>query len=277
MGRQQPRVIAHRGFAADNPENTVAAMRAAAADDRTDAVEIDARATRDDRVIVFHDDDLSRLTDAPPAVAETPVWELSYAEISGYTVGDSDASIPLLADVLAAIPASITVNIELKHPGREGIQFGAVDDADAREAAAARWRPFVDRVVDIAADTDHDLLVSSFYEGALAATRAVDPNVALAALVTDDVETALSLAARYDTAAVHPPLDLLLAESGTTTVAGDRLLDAAHDADRRVNVWTITTNQEATALARAGVDGLIADSQSYKADATRSYGNQRFP
>jgi glycerophosphoryl diester phosphodiesterase len=243
-------VIAHRGYAADNPENTVAAMRAAAADDRTDAVEIDARLTADDRVIVFHDDDLSRLTDAPPAVAETPIWELSYDEISEYTVGDGDEPIPLLTDVLAAIPASISVNLELKHPGREGLQFGTVDGAAAREAAVDRWRPFVDRALDIATATDHDLLVSSFYEGALAATHAVDAAVSLAPLVADEMETAFALADRYDAAAIHPPLD---------PVVESDFVAWAHDAGYRVNAWTVTTQAEVTALASAGVDGLIAD------------------
>ena len=260
MGRTHPRVIAHRGYAADNAENTVAAMRAAASDDRTDTIEIDARATSDDRVIVFHDDDLSRLTDAPPAVSDTPVWELSYDEISGYTIGDSDEPIPLLTEVLAAIPDSMGVNLELKHPGREGLTFGAVDDDDARIAAADRWRPFVERALDVATDTDHDLLVSSFYEGALAATRGCEPGVSVAPLVTDDVATGSILATRYDAAAIHPPIDALLDESGTTTAAGDQLLDRAHTADRQINAWTVTTQQEARALARAGVDGLIADS-----------------
>ena len=259
MSSTSPHVIAHRGYAADNPENTVAAMRAAAADDRTDAVEIDARLTGDDRVIVFHDDDLSRLTDAPPAVSDTPIWELSYDEINGYTTGDSGEPIPLLADVLAAIPASLTVNLELKHPGREGLQFGAVGDDKSREAAADRWRPFVERALDVATATDHDLLVSSFYEGALAATRAADPAVPVAPLVADDVETGLDLADRYDAVAIHPPLDAVIDQPGATTDAGDRLLDRAHAADRRVNVWTITTSEEARALAAAGVDGLIVD------------------
>jgi len=260
MSSTPPQVIAHRGYAADNPENTVAAMRAAAADDRTDAIEIDARATSDDRVIVFHDDDLSRLTDAPPAVSNTPIWELSYDELSGYTIGDSDEPIPLLAEVLAAIPASITVNLELKHPGREGLQFGAVDDDDARTVAADRWRPFVARALDVATTTDHDLLISSFYEGALAATCEIEPDVPVAPLVTDDVPTGVALADRYDAAAIHPPLDTLLAESGTTTAAGDQLLERAHNADRRINAWTVTTRRVARALAQAGVDGLISNS-----------------
>ena len=245
----EPQLIAHRGYAAENPENTVAAMRAAANDDRTDAIEIDVRATRDERVIVFHDDDLSRLTDAPPAVCDTPIRELSYDEISEHTVGDSDESIPLLADALAAIPESLTVNIELKQPGCEGLQFGAVDD-DARTAAAARWRPFVDRVLDIAADTGHEILYSSFYEGALAAANDADPGLAVAPLVADSAATAVALADRYDATAVHLPIDL---------VVDTDLVATAHDAGYRVNAWTATNPADATVLATAGVDGIIAD------------------
>jgi glycerophosphoryl diester phosphodiesterase len=245
----EPQLIAHRGYAAENPENTVAAMRAAANDDRTDAIEIDVRATRDERVIVFHDDDLSRLTDAPPAVCDTPIRELSYDEISGHTVDDSDESIPLLADALAAIPESRTVNIELKQPGCEGLQFGAVDE-DARTAAAARWRPFVDRVLDIAADTAHEILYSSFYEGALAAANNADPGLAVAPLVADSAATAVALAGRYDATAVHPSIDL---------VVDTDLVATAHDAGYRVNAWTATNPADATVLATAGVDGIIAD------------------
>lgn len=254
-----PQVIAHRGYAAENPENTIAAMRAAAADDRTNAVEIDARATRDDRVIVFHDDNLSRLTDAPAAVATTPIRELSYAELSEYAIGDSDESIPLLVDVLAAIPESITVNIELKHPGCADIQLGAIDDSATRKAAGERWEPFVERVLDIVTNTAHEPLISSFYEGALAATQALAPAVSLAPLVTD-VATANCLATRYDAAAVHPPLSLLCSAAGDVSADGEQFLQAAHGANRQVNAWTVTTHQAATALAKAGVDGLIVDS-----------------
>jgi len=251
-------LIAHRGYAAENPENTVAAMRAAANDDRTDAIEIDVRATRDDRVIVFHDDDLSRLTDAPPAVCDTPIRELSCDDISAHTVGDSDGSIPLLADALAAIPESLTVNIELKQPGCEGVQVGAVDD-DARTAAAARWRPFVDRVLDIAADTGHGILYSSFYEGALAAVNDADPGLAVAPLVADSAAAAVALADRYDATAVHPSIDL---------VVDTDLVATAHDAGYRVNAWTATNPADATVLATAGVDGIIADTPAVVAADT---------
>lgn len=255
----ETQLIAHRGYAAEHPENTVAAMRAAANDDRTDAIEIDARATRDDRVIVFHDDDLSRLTDAQSTVRDTPIRELSYAELSEHTVDDSDESIPLLADVLAAIPESHSVNIELKQPGCEGLQFGAVNDDDARTAAADRWQPFVDRVLDIAADSGHEILYASFYEGALAAANDADPGLAVAPLVADSAATGVALADRYDATAVHPSIDL---------VVDTDLVATAHDAGYRVNAWTATNPADATVLATAGVDGIIADTPAVVAADT---------
>ncbi|ERH02719.1 MAG: glycerophosphoryl diester phosphodiesterase [Halonotius sp. J07HN6] len=168
--------------------------------------------------------------------------------------------IPLLSDVLAALPSSITVNIELKHPGCEGLQFGAVDDDTARQAAANRWRPFVDRVLDTVADTEHYLLYSSFYEGALAAAQDADPGLALAPIVADSAATGIDLANRYDAAAIHPAMDLVVDSAVVAT---------AHDAGYRINAWTATTATDATALANADVDGIIADTPAVMAEFTQ--------
>ncbi|TML76913.1 MAG: glycerophosphodiester phosphodiesterase, partial [Actinobacteria bacterium] len=52
------RVIAHRGASARAPENTLTAFRAAL-EAGADGVELDARLTADDVVVVLHDDDVS--------------------------------------------------------------------------------------------------------------------------------------------------------------------------------------------------------------------------
>jgi glycerophosphoryl diester phosphodiesterase len=56
----RPLVIAHRGFSARYPENTLAAIEAAI-DLGVDFVEIDVQETRDGRLVVFHDYRLDRL------------------------------------------------------------------------------------------------------------------------------------------------------------------------------------------------------------------------
>jgi len=261
----EPNGIAHRGFAGVFPENTVAAVEAAVADSRATTIEIDVMPTADGEIVVFHDDNLSRLTNAPKSVAETDLWELSYDTIAGYGVLGTSQSVPLLSDVLAAVPPELTVNIELKNPGSAGLRFAETLDESALVTATDRWREFVGRVLDIATDGGHDLLVSSFYEGALASTRELAPSVPIASVFYDSADTGLELSRRYDVEAIHPPWNMVAGSELSTDgpVSGSfadlDLVGVAHAEGRAVNAWTVTTWQQAAALGRAGVDGIIAD------------------
>jgi len=260
-----PRVIAHRGFAGIYPENTVAAVEGSVADGRAETIEIDVMPTADDRIVVFHDDDLSRLTNAPTSVSKTNVWELPYDQIAGYSVLGTVQSVPLLTDMLAAIPPEFTINIELKNPGSEALRFAEPLGESALTAATDRWRSFVGRVLDIVSEVDNELLFSSFCEGALAATRELDPSVPIASVCYDSIDTGLELSRRYDVEAIHPPWSMVT-DTGLLTgppVPGPfddlDLVKIAHEEGRAVNAWTVTTWQQATALQRAGVDGIITD------------------
>lgn len=212
-----PTLIAHRGFAGDNAENTLGAFRAAA---RTAGMlELDVRRCGSGEVVVFHDADLARVTDRRGAVAET-----SYDVLADCDVLGSGEGIPLLADVFDAVPATVGVNVELK----------TVDvAADAAEIAGA---------------APHDVLVSSFRPEAL---RVVDEanDLPLAFLFLGTVGDPVERALAFDCDALHPPKDVVNAE----------LVKTAHDRGLDVNVWTVKTTAEASRLAAAGVDGIVAD------------------
>jgi glycerophosphoryl diester phosphodiesterase len=232
-------IIAHRGFAGVNPENTVGAVRAAV--DRADRVEVDVVACADGAPVVFHDarldaeGDSRGITDATGAVADLPVGEATAAEVLR-----SGQRVPTLDRLLAETDAPL--NVELKHPGAGTGPRGSLPPAD-RAAARERWQPFADRVLDRL--DDRDVLLSSFYEGALAAVRERNASAALAPLCTD-LGAGRELAVRYDTDAIHPSLSALRAADSVPT-------------DRRLNVWTVRTWVEARAAVEAGADGLIAD------------------
>ena len=57
---KKPLIIAHRGYCSLFPENTLASIEAALY--KCDLVEFDLQLTKDERVILFHDRHLSRLT-----------------------------------------------------------------------------------------------------------------------------------------------------------------------------------------------------------------------
>src|SRR2546428_3387763 len=67
---RRPFVIAHRGFGAQYPENTLVAVRAAL-DLGVDYVEIDVQETRDGKLAVFHDYRLDRICGVSGRVRDT--------------------------------------------------------------------------------------------------------------------------------------------------------------------------------------------------------------
>jgi glycerophosphoryl diester phosphodiesterase len=95
-----PMIIAHRGWHEPAPENSVAAFRAAA-DLGVEMVEFDVQATADAKLVVYHDD----------AVDDVSIASLSLMDLRDRL---SPQPPPCLSEVLAALPPSIGLDIELK-------------------------------------------------------------------------------------------------------------------------------------------------------------------
>ncbi|WP_132060020.1 glycerophosphodiester phosphodiesterase [Halorussus amylolyticus] len=268
--RTLPALIAHRGFAGVYPENTVAAVEQAAAgygsNSPPEMVEIDLMASADGELVVFHDYDLGRLTDAPAAVADQRVWETPAETLAELEVLGTGETIPTLDAVLDALPPEVGVNVEFKNPGSAAVRSRENLPRADRETQRDLWLDFAERAIDTLSTYDHDVLISSFAEGALAAAREVDSSIPLAAVLAESVADGMEVARRYDCEAVHPPwnmisgTDLFNAAYGSLGPYDDvDLVEIAHDEGRAVNVWTVESWYQADQLRQAGVDGLIAD------------------
>jgi glycerophosphoryl diester phosphodiesterase len=107
----RPLIIAHRGASHDAPENTLAAFRLAVRE-HAEAVELDAKLTRDGRIVVMHDNTVDRTTNGHGAVRKMD-WEALHLLNAGGEDGDPETGIPLLEDVLRAVTPDLLVNIEL--------------------------------------------------------------------------------------------------------------------------------------------------------------------
>lgn len=104
------RPIAHRGFHDLNQtrwENTIAAFDAAVV--RGYAIECDVHLSRDGVPVVFHDEDLHRLTGQNGLVHERTA-----AELAQMKVGGGANHVPTLAEMLARVAGRVPVVIELK-------------------------------------------------------------------------------------------------------------------------------------------------------------------
>ncbi len=108
------RNYAHRGLHKIDksiPENSLPAFEAAARIGY--GVELDVHLTRDDEVVVFHDDDLKRICGA-----EGRIEDMTLAELRQYRLCGTQYGIPTLKEVLAAIDGRCPMIVELKKSSR---------------------------------------------------------------------------------------------------------------------------------------------------------------
>jgi len=103
---------AHRGLHTKDrivPENSLPAFAAARSGGY--GIELDVRLSKDEQVVVFHDDDLKRVCGV-----DKPVDDMTWEELSGLRLFDTAERIPLFTEALEAI-ADTPVIVEIKSAG----------------------------------------------------------------------------------------------------------------------------------------------------------------
>jgi glycerophosphoryl diester phosphodiesterase len=130
MGHQ-PLVIAHRGFSARFPENTLAAARAAI-QVGADMVEVDVQQTADGKVAVFHDSLLRRLCGLESRISQVSLRRLQ----------QSKPDVPTLEQMLNEVRGKARLLIEMK----------VVDGANV--AHAIEHCAMIDEVIVFAFETE---------------------------------------------------------------------------------------------------------------------------
>ena len=100
-------LIAHRGIHSKYPENSLEAFNEAVKKNYT--IELDVHLLNDNSIIVFHDDNLKRMTGI-----NKKLKDLNYEEIKDIKLKNSKSKIPLLKDVLKQIKCQVPIIIELK-------------------------------------------------------------------------------------------------------------------------------------------------------------------
>lgn len=110
-------LIAHRGYHdAKNgvPENSMLAFKRAIENNLI--IELDVHILRDGKVVVFHDDNLKRMTGIDKSIKN-----MDYNEICKIYLQDTDQKIPLLIDVLKLVNGKVPLIIELKYDTKCGL------------------------------------------------------------------------------------------------------------------------------------------------------------
>ena len=109
----RPLLFAHRGYSAKAPENTIAAFKLAW-ESGIPGVELDVHLCKSGEMVVFHDDDLERITGTAGTVESTDLETLKSLD-----AGNGER-IPLLSEVFEAAPEHAYFDIEMKVAYRNG-------------------------------------------------------------------------------------------------------------------------------------------------------------
>lgn len=179
-----PTLVAHRGYAARWPENTLEGVEAAVAAGAR-WIEVDVQLCADGAPVLLHDADLERVSGRAGSV-----FELTTAELAQYTVGEparfgarfAQLRAPTLARFAGWLAGQADINalVELKPESIERFGRIAVLDACMRAMAPARgrWAPisFDLEVLALAGDAGAEALgwiVRGFDAGVGARARAL--------------------------------------------------------------------------------------------------------
>lgn len=229
----RPLVIAHRGYSAVVPENSLAAVDAARALG-VDFIEVDASTSADGVPVIIHDPELDRTTNRKGPVVSLTAEELSFVDAGSWMgPGFTGVRVPTLAAVMR----------DIQHRGGELLL-----------ELKGEWSPgAVARISELVVETGtaDRMVVQAFNTDTLATCRDLLPMVTrfLLRMVPrpEDIETARSLGA----VAINPSYrGFSLRKSVVAEI---------RDNDLGVFVWTVDEMNEWRELLDAQVDGIITN------------------
>ena len=228
-GGGTPITMAHRGYAASHPENTMGSF-GAAVELGVVHIETDVQATSDGEVVVFHDDMLERLTGRSGKVSEIAWNELRHLRVEGRE------PIPRLEEALSAWP-DVRFNIDAKSDGVVEPLLKLLTRNEAWDRVCIG--SFSGRRLEFMRNAAGPRLCTSM--GPLEVFR-----LRLAAL-------GMPAGGFRANCAQVPPRHRGL------RVVDRAFVNAAHDRSLPVHVWTINDPDEMNHLLDLGVDGLVSD------------------
>ncbi|MFI5842273.1 glycerophosphodiester phosphodiesterase [Catenuloplanes sp. NPDC051500] len=230
----RPLIVAHRGYSAIAPENTIAALRAGV-HAQAAYLEIDVHASADGVPVVIHDYTLERTTNGTGHVAAHTAAELAALDAGTWHSPEFRGEpVPTLAQVLDLI-------------------------ADERIGLLLEVKPFLPRdrtaaIIDeiVSRDLTGRVLLQSFDETVLRDARDLAPAALRLGLLREELDQDPVAAARaLGCTAYNPGVDALLAAP-----------EAAADlraAGLLVMVWTTDDVRQWSALTGLGVSAIITN------------------
>ncbi len=224
-----PKIIAHRGYSGISPENTISAFENAI-DIEADMIELDVQMTSDGQVVVFHDDNLLRVTGYEGRIADYSLEELQQMDAGKWFDSDfKGEKIPTLAEVLEFVQGSdVGIYLELK-------DIGDVEGFEETILNIVREYDMQDRC-----------LMASFQYEYLRQFKELDESIQI---LFNTFSGSLMLPEEY-------PADYYGVNAEVITAD---MAEAIHNTGAQVYVWTVNTPAQMQDAVAMGVDGIVTN------------------
>lgn len=240
--------LAHRGGGREAAENSLSAFRNAAALG-FNYFETDVRATSDGKVMIFHDAELSRVTDRVGRISALP-----YSEVKRAKIGNVD-KIMRLDDLLDEFPeAFLNIDVKDDHSIEPFIKLIKRRKAQQRICVATFSASRLRRLRAELGSEVASSLAPPEVAGLIAYSR-LGPLAGLAGITFPK-----------SAACVQVPIS-----KGGVRIITRSFISAAHRRNLKVHVWTINDEQVMRSLLDMGVDGIVTDRPTVLARVLRSY------
>lgn len=241
-------LIAHRGYKAKYPENTMAAFKAVMAFG-SPMIELDVTLTRDRKIVVIHDETLERTTNGWGKVQEHTFDELRCLDAgSWFSPEFKGEKLPSLEEVFDLCAGKILVNVEIKPEAYE--EPMPVDAIEIKVLEMVREYSMTDSVI-----------ISSFKEDVIRRISMMNvekPRLAILSEKTLD-DPFLDFMVDCGVFSYNPDHRTLTKEE----------VEKVHNKGLNVFTYTVNTIKDAKRCFDMGVDGVFTDDPMLLKDAMK--------
>jgi len=218
-------VCGHRGAMGHATENTLASIKKGI-ELKADMLEIDVYKIKTGELVVFHDDDLDRITNAKGKIEDYTFDDLRKVLVSG------KHQIPTLQEVIEIIDKRVVLNIELKGTNTATDTYRIIEEYKKKG-----WR-------------NKDFFISSFRIGELQKMRSLSTKIAIGLLTyKEPIESIIKTGKNLEAQAINPYYKTLTAENVAVMKANNF----------KIYPWTVNEPVDIKNLQELKVSGIITD------------------
>jgi glycerophosphoryl diester phosphodiesterase len=246
----RPLVIAHQGGDGLWPGNTLYAFENAV-NLGVDVLEMDAHITKDNHIVLMHDEEVDRTTDGSGLIEELTLHELKQLDAAYRWSNDGDKTFPYRGQDVR-VPT-------LDHVFQKFPEMRYVVEIKLTQNPIAR--PLCDLIRKH--NMQGKVMIASFHDEAMQNFRTACPEIATSASRTE-VQNFVILGKAFLSAfiapqyqSIQPPYDPK--ESMNIPIMTERFIREAHAKNIKVEPWTVNDTELMKQYIQWDVDGIITD------------------